>query len=60
MIRKLDEASSELGNLIAHIEMSELQDLKVDGNKYWIDEVLNVIDKVEEVREFLNNLRMDL
>ena len=60
MIRRLDEVNSELSNLIGYIEMSELQYLKLDNGKYWVDEALSTVDKIEEVREFLNDLRMEL
>ena len=60
MIRKLDEVNSELNNLIGYIEMSELQFLKLENGKYWVDEALIAVDKIEEVREFLNDLRMEL
>ena len=60
MIRRLDEVNSELSNLIGYIEMSELQHLKLDNGKYWVDEALSTVDKIEEVREFLNDLRMEL
>lgn len=60
MIRRLDEVNSELNNLIGYIEMSELQFLKLENGKYWVDEALIAVDKIEEVREFLNDLRMEL
>lgn len=60
MIRKLDEVNSGLNNLIGYIEMSELQFLKLENGKYWVDEALIAVDKIEEVREFLNDLRMEL
>ena len=60
MIRRLDDVNSELSNLIRYIEMSELQFLKLDNGKYWVDEALNAVDKIEEVRDFLNDLRMEL
>lgn len=60
VIRKLDEVNSELNNLIGYIEMSELQYLKLDNGKHWVDEALNAVDKIEEVRDFLNDLRMEL
>lgn len=60
MIRKLDEITSRLNQLIGYIEMTESQYLKIEDNKYWVDEALEVVNEVEEVREFLNDLRMDL
>lgn len=60
MIRRLDEVNSELSNLIGYIEMSELQFLKLENGKYWVDEALIAVDKIEEVRDFLNDLRMEL
>lgn len=60
MIRKLDEVASDLSNLIGYIEGSDLQFLKNYDGKYWVDEALRTVDKIEEVREFLNDLRMEL
>lgn len=60
MIDRLDEIMSDLSGLIDCIEILKLHDLQVHGGRYWVNDALGVLGRIDGIREDINGIKEQL